>query len=273
VEGPAETSEQFNADEQLFQLMRETLSDDAADQIEDTLRRLNEQGASASLIGFLLLAWTASRAFGGLYRAFQIIWGVEDQEPQQPGVLGMVTGFVRKKVLAFLLVLGCGALLLVSMLTSVAITTVSTYAPSLPGDWVFWRGVQVGVTITILALVFMLLFKYLPDTHVSWGDVWIGGLLTAVLFTLLQQVSSLVIGGGDYQSYGAVGGIMALLLWIYLSSQALFAGVEFTQVYAHMYGSHRPRTDEHALKLASAAQAGLATEVLEDGEGKRQTER
>ena len=83
------------------------------------------------------------------------------------------------------------------------------------------------------------IFKFLPDAKIAWHDVWIGAFITAVLFT----VGKLVLGvylekSGVSSSYGAAGSLIVLLSWVYYSSQILFFGAEFTQVYSSRFGSH-----------------------------------
>ncbi len=260
---------QVNADEQVFAFIRQTISEDAASLIETTLDRLNERGVGASLIGFVALIFTASRVFAALDKALQVIWNTESKEDGETGPAGVLDTaiiIVQKKLLAFGLVLGCALLLMVALLTGVVLSVVRSYAPTLPGSEVIWQVVYLLVALALLTLVFMLLFKYLPDTAVSWGDVWFGALLTAVLFTLLVNLSSFVIGRSDYQAYGAIGSSMTLMLWVFLSSQVLFLGAEFTQVYAHMYGSRQPGQPAPDLNapeaLAAVAQARLAALVL-----------
>jgi membrane protein len=257
---------QVSADEQIFTFIRESISEDAAGQIENTLARLNERGTGASLIGFVALLLTASRVFAALDKAFQIIWDTTNQESGASGVLGTALNVVQKKLLAFGLVLGCALLLMVALLAGVVLSIVRDMLPTLPGNDVIWQAAYVVLALVLLTLIFALLFKYLPDTHVAWGDVWPGALLTAVLFTLLVNLSSVIIGRSDYQTYGAVGGSMALMLWVFLSSQVLFLGAEFTEVYAHMYGSRRPGLQPAAASesdmLATVAQSRIAAHVL-----------
>lgn len=236
---------QVDANEQILRVLRESVSEQAAAQIEEILGRLNERRGQAGLIGFVTLLLAASGVFGALDNAFQIIWNTKDEKKDAPasGIMGTARSFVLKKLLAFALVGGCALLLLVSLLSGVVITALSTYTTALPGSGFFWQVVQFAVSLAILALVFMLLFKYLPDTPVAWRDVWLGAVLTAILFTILMQVSSRYIARTDYQAYGAVGGIMALLVWIFFSCQLLFLGGEFTQVYAAMFGSKAGQPD------------------------------
>jgi membrane protein len=116
--------------------------------------------------------------------------------------------------------------------------------PEVPGSAFLWRGIQVAVSVGLLAVAFMLLFKYLPDTPVAWGDVWLGALLTAILFTVIVNISSAYISRSNFEAYGAIGSVMALLVWIFLSSQVLFLGAEFTRTYATMFGSYREEPAE-----------------------------
>jgi membrane protein len=90
----------------------------------------------------------------------------------------------------------------------------------------------------LLALLFALLYKMLPDVRISWGDVWIGGTITAVLFVLGKSLLGLYLARSTVSSaYGAAGSLVVLLLWVYYSAQIIFLGAEFTQVYARTYGS------------------------------------
>jgi len=92
-----------------------------------------------------------------------------------------------------------------------------------------------------------MLYKMLPDVEISWEDVWVGGVITAVLFTLGKFLLGLYLGRSSISSaYGAAGSLVVLLLWVYYSAQIIFLGAEFTQVYARQYGSeilprYRPR--------------------------------
>jgi membrane protein len=99
-------------------------------------------------------------------------------------------------------------------------------------------------------LLFAMMFKYLPDTDVSWRDVWIGAALTALLFNLGKFLIALYLGKQGLEStYGAASSIVLILVWIYYSAQIVFFGAEFTQVYARRFGSLRavaPRRSDDA---------------------------
>jgi membrane protein len=83
-----------------------------------------------------------------------------------------------------------------------------------------------------------MIFKLLPDAQIAWGDVWIGALLTAVLFTLGKFAIGLYLGYSSMAStYGAAGSLAVLLIGVYYSAQVFFFGAELTQVYANRFGS------------------------------------
>jgi membrane protein len=90
-----------------------------------------------------------------------------------------------------------------------------------------------------------MMFKWLPDTHVAWRDVWFGAALTAVLFNVGRVLIGLYIGKQGLESvYGAAASIVVLLLWVYYSAQILLLGAEFTHVYAQHHGSRRAMRHE-----------------------------
>ncbi|NJM68041.1 MAG: hypothetical protein HC851_21430 [Acaryochloris sp. RU_4_1] len=93
------------------------------------------------------------------------------------------------------------------------------------------------------------------DVKTTWQDVWIGSVMTALLFAIGKFGLGLYLGNSVMGStYGAAGSIIVLLIWIYYSAQILFFGAEFTQVYAKKYGS-KIVPDQHAVPLTAEARA------------------
>ena len=233
-----------------------------AEQITSGLTARSENAAASgilgSLLGFFFLLLAASGVFGELDAAFNIIWDVPSAAEGQG-----IWGFIRTKFLSFTLVLGVAFLLLVAQLISVLLTTLSGMLPLGP----IWAVVGVLVNVGVVTLVFALLYRFLPDTHVEWGDVWVGGLIAAILWIVGQQLLALYFRyGTSFSTYGALGGVLAFLVYVYYSSQILFIGGEFTQVYARTHGSKQPVpaaaapaspiTKEAALMISTAATAG-----------------
>src|SRR5207253_11434262 len=108
----------------------------------------------------------------------------------------------------------------------------------LPGGEALWQGVPLVVSLGVVPLLFALIFRFLPDVHPTWRDVWLGAAFTAVLFVVGKFALGLYLGKSAVgPSYGAAGSLVVLLLWVYYSAQILFFGAELTQVYARTHGS------------------------------------
>jgi membrane protein len=188
------------------------------------------RGASG-FFGTIILIVGASLVFGELVSAFNIIWGVE--APWRGGPLE----FLRLTFFSYALILAAAFLLLVSLIISAVLTLLGQVLAALPGGTVLWGGVQIVINLSVLTFIFALLFKFLPQTYVEWRDVWAGAALTALIWSLAQWGISLYIALSSYKDYGAIGAILALITWVYLSSLIVFAGGEFTAVFARYYGS------------------------------------
>jgi membrane protein len=149
-------------------------------------------------------------------------------------------GAVRNNVLGFAGVLGIGFLLLVSLLISAAIQAAATYARDLlPGPNLVWGAANLLVTAAVVASLFALMYKFLPNARVAWGDVWVGAAATSVLFVAGEALIGAYLGhGGVAARYGGAGAVFVVLLWVYYSSLLVLFGAELTQVYANLHGSH-----------------------------------
>lgn len=205
------------------------------DDFDAALNAATRTRGSSGIIGTGLLLLGASWVFGELVSAFNIIWGLE--APARGGPLQ----FLRATFSSFALALAGIFLLLVSLIISAVLSALGEIVITLPGGLGLWRVVHTFFTMCVLLLVFALLLKYLPQTRVDWGDVWLGATLTAIAWSLLQLAIAQYIALSQYREYGAVGAILALVAWVYLSSQVLFFGGEFTAVYARRYGSRAGR--------------------------------
>jgi membrane protein len=96
------------------------------------------------------------------------------------------------------------------------------------------------LSFAVVTALFAMIFKVLPDTKMHWRDVWLGAAVTALLFTVGKSLIALYLGrAGATSVYGAAGSFVLLLLWVYYSTQILFVGAEFTEVYSRRYGSRR----------------------------------
>jgi membrane protein len=221
---------------------------DAAATLRDMVERASQprSGLLATGVGLAMSALGASGVFGQLQHALNDIWDVEPAPGR--GLRGLVVHRVR----AFSMLLLIAFLLFVSLAAGAAVTALAGRIDQLfPGALGTARAADLLTSFGVTALLFALLFKVLPDLSIRWSDVAVGALVSALLFTVGRTGISWYLGRATGTSvYGAAGSLVALLLWIYYSSQLLFFGAEFTQVYARRYGSLRPAEGEGSLPSA-----------------------
>jgi membrane protein len=192
----------------------------------------SNKGTMATIIGILLAVFGASGVFGQLQNALNTIWGVK----AKPGA--GIAGFMRSRFLSFAMVAGVCFLLLVSLVFESLLKGFSHYIQAMfPGGIVIALVIYFIFDLAVVVLLFASIFKFLPDVKIQWRDVWIGALMTAILFAIGKWALGLYLGSGAAASaYGAASSLITLLLWIYYSSQILLFGAEFTQVYAARAG-------------------------------------
>jgi membrane protein len=200
-------------------------------------------GILATVLGSITFLVAATGAFLELQNALNTIWRVK----LKPGA--NIRAFVIDRLRSFGLVVAIGFLLMVSLSVTAALAALSTWltqiSPNLP---VAWSGVNMLVSVAVTTVLFALLYKLLPDVRLRWRDVTMGACVTAVLFTIGQQVIGLYLGQSSVaSSYGAAGSVMILLLWVYYSCQILLFGAEFTRVYAE-YQGRKPKPESFAVK-------------------------
>src|SRR5204862_2329163 len=187
---------------------------------------------AGTIIGILLALFGASGVFGQLQDALNTIWGVK----AKPG--GGIWGFLRSRFLSFAMVGGVCFLLLVSLTLESLLKGFSHYVQSLlPGGIVIAMAAYIIFDFGVIVLLFAMIFKCMPDVQIQWRDVWIGAVMTALLFGVGKWALGFYLGSGTAGSaYGAASSLITLLLWVYYSSQILLFGAEFTQVYAERAG-------------------------------------
>lgn len=222
------------------------------DLIKDTVLALNENSVGAGIIGFIILLWTASSVFAILRSSVNKIWQSPSRASETGSVPQMILFFIANKLFSFLLVLGTAFLLLSSLMANIVIKTILKLVANFQETFAFLKidelqlnnGLQTSSSFLILALAICILYKILPAVYVSWRDIWLASLLTTSLLIGLQQlVSNSVISiGSHFLSYGVIGSVMILLLWIFLTCQIFLFGCVFSYVYAHIFGTRRNKS-------------------------------
>ncbi len=215
---------------------RNFVGNQGAEMMELILRETaaTNTGLFETLTGFVVLLVGASGVFGELQDSLNQIWGVSSK--RHP-----VFTLVKERVFSFGMVFVMGFLMLVSLLSSAAVAVAGgrlhARFPALDGPWAWGNDV---ISLLVVALLFALIFRLVPDVSITWKDVWIGALIAAVLFELGRFLLGFYFGRSAFASrYGAAGSLIIILVWVYYSAQILFFGAAFTRVYALSHGSHQ----------------------------------
>ncbi|MGF1589642.1 MAG: YihY/virulence factor BrkB family protein [Pleurocapsa sp.] len=223
--------------------INQLVGQEGAEAIETILANADQPqlGSISSIISVVVLFIGASGVFAQLQEALNTVWNVKVKANAG------IWEFIRKRLLSFGMVLAIGFLLLVSLILSAMLSGIGKLEINLlPGLTPLWQIANFVVSFSLITLLFALIYKYLPDAKIHWQDVWVGAIITALLFNIGKSLIGLYLGRGSLGSaYGAAGSFIVFLAWVFYSAQILLFGAEFTQVYARKYGK-KIRPDSHA---------------------------
>jgi membrane protein len=192
-------------------------------------------GLLPTILGIAGLLFGATGAFGQLQKTLNRAWNVEP-DPNQGGI----KAFLSKRLFSFGVILVFAFFLLVSLVISAALTGLGSRLSGFLPTGLSGALLEVGnavVSLAVITLLFAAMFKVMPDARIAWRSVWVGALVTAVLFVLGKFLIGFYLGQSNPgQAYGAAGSLAVLLLWIYYSSLILLFGAEFTETWAVQRG-------------------------------------
>lgn len=192
-------------------------------------------GLVATLVASVLLLLGATSVFTELKGSLDELWGIDQSRQLSFSV------YVKTRILSFGMVLALAFLLLVSLVVSAALAMLERYTGGVLGSFsAILATTSSFISFGIIACMFAVIYKTLPEVPLTWRDVWIGAVFTAGLFSMGKYVIGLYLGNsGVASSFGVAGSLIALLLWVYYSAQIFFLGAEFTRYYALWFGSLR----------------------------------
>jgi membrane protein len=194
------------------------------------------QSIFAQVIGWIAFVIGASSVFVALQDALNTVW---DAQPSPAHRNLLFT--IRDRAMSLAMVLVIGFLLLMTFLLNVVIAYASSHLvsrlPFADAGFVFAL-INWAISLAIIAVLFGLMFRILPDVEIPWRDVRIGAACTALLFVIGQALIGIYIGrAGVASAYGAAGALLAVLVWIYYSASIFLLGAEFTKILARHNGS------------------------------------
>lgn len=206
---------------------------ESAKSIQDMIKHLQTSGKStiSVIIGIITLVIGATTVFGEIQESINLIWQVKPK----PKVAWIK--LLKDRLLSGSMIVTLGFLLLVSLIVNGALLALSSHLETfLPAVTItFFNVLSVVMSFIVIAVLFGVIFKVLPDANIKWRDVRSGAIFTAVLFMIGRLVIGIYISNTS-SSYGAAGSLIIILLWIYYTAAILYFGAEFTKAYADFYG-------------------------------------
>jgi len=244
---------------ELFAQLQGLMGADAAKAVQGLLASASKpsHGIVGTVIGIAVLVFGATTVFGELQDDLDRIWRAPARKK------GGLWSLLRARLLSFGMILALAFLLMVSLVVGAVISALGKWWGPIFGGWeVLAQVVNVVVGFALTTAIFAIIYKMMPRVHVRWHDVWIGAIVTALLFTVGKFLIGLYIGkSGVASGFGAAGSLVVVFVWVYYSAQIFLLGAEFTWVYARTLGSMRgvAAAEQAAAEKAEAAQQRAPT--------------
>jgi len=212
-----------------------TMGADTATQVQDIIVQASRLRNSvlATIIAIITIIIGATGVFAEFQTALNAVWEVK-LDTTKSGIWNVI----RIRLFSFGLIVSIAFLLMVSLIISALIAAFGTWLTHRFSDsfFIILQILNIGLSISILSVLFALMFKFLPDAKIKWKHVWIGAFVTSFLFEIGKFALSLYFGKAHPGTgYGAAGSVILIMLWVNYSSIIVLFGAEFTHAYANMF--------------------------------------
>ncbi len=231
----------------LHSQVAQALGSDTADQVQSMVKFASKSKESvwATIIGIGIIIFGATGVFVQFQKSINTIWEVKASANKSG-----IWSFLKMRIFSFGLIVSIAFLLLVSLVISSILSAFSSWVMQ---HWsesllIVFQILNAIFSLSIIAVLFAIMFKFLPDAKIRWRTVWIGAFVTSLFFVIGKSALGLYFGKASPGSgYGAAGSIILILLWTSYSSMIVFLGAEFTRVYSDYLYGHMPAS-EHGVK-------------------------
>jgi len=226
---------------QVFDKVGAFVGPKTAMQLEGMLDKMSKQnhGTLFGVIGALVFIFGATGIFTEIQSSINYLWSVK-AKPKRSWLK-----YITDRLLSFVLIVGMGLLLIVSLLLNVIMDMAESHLKSIhqlngllsDANILLIKGANVGILFIVVTLLFAVIFKVLPDARIHWKDAFIGASFTGVLFLIGKFLITWYLSSSkSISAYGAAASLIIVLSWIYYSALILYFGAEFTDVYARWHG-------------------------------------
>lgn len=220
---------------QVVEAMQDIVGPEIAAALQATVKSANRSrsGGFSAVVGLVTLILGAVGVLSELQSTLNAIWHVKPEPGQQ------LLRWIRDQLITLLMVLGLGFFLLLSLVISTGTAALGqSIATRVPSSAAFWQWTDLVTSFALITVLFAVTYKIVPAVHIAWRDVWVGAIVTSVLFTLGKLlIGWYLVYSSIGSAYGAAGSIIVILLWVYYCAQVCLFGAEFTWVHAHHYGT------------------------------------
>jgi membrane protein len=231
-----------NVNQNILEQVSSTMGSETASQISEILIKSTQSKSTfwGSFLGIIVLLVGSTAVFVELQKTLNLIWNVETIAKK-----GFLT-ILKARLFSFGLILAIAFLLMVSLVVSTGLSSMGSWMLTYAHGYMipFFNVLNFIFSLAVISILFALMFKILPDAKIKWKHVWLGSIVTGVLFTIGQTVLAYYFSTANPASvYGVAGSIILILLWVSYSSMILFFGAEFTATYAKIYSGVVPPTE------------------------------
>lgn len=222
---------------QVYEQINNFVGSKAAIQIQDLIKNIHLSGDSffATVISIIVLVIGATSIFGEIQDSINKIWGLRIKSHK------IWWKLILTRLLSFSLILSIGIIMILTLLLNAAVAAFGKFIGKfIAGYSLYFIQIIDGLlSFAVVAFLFAMIFKILPDAKIRWRDALFGGFITGILFTIGRLGISFYVSKSNLTSlFGAAGSIIILMVWVYYSSIILYLGAEFTKVYAELYGKN-----------------------------------
>ncbi len=218
-----------------YQQLTDFIGPNTTEEVKSAMNnvKLNRSGALPTIIGIAVLLFSASGVFAEIQSSINYIWGLAAKPNKN------IVRFVKNRLLSFAMIGSVGFVLLVSLMINSFVEILYDFLTDFfKEETIYLISLLNNVVVFIITtLLFMLIFKTLPNGKIGWKETAVGASFTSVLFMVGKWGIGLYLSTTASSSlYGAAGSIIVILIWVYYSAMILYFGAEFTKNYAEMYG-------------------------------------
>ena len=220
---------------EVYDQIKGLVGNGAAAQIQDIIKNIHLTGNTfvGSVISIIVLLIGATSVFGEVQDSLNKIWGLKVKTRK------IWWKLILTRILSFSLIISIGFIIIVSLVLNTLVSAFGNFLSKYIHHFsvYFIEMSEAILSFFVVAFLFSLIFKLLPDAKIRWKDVLFGGVITALFFTLGKQAIGFYLGRSNITTlYGAAGSIIIFMVWVYYNSIILYFGAECTKVYANLYG-------------------------------------